>query len=88
MDFDLSSDQVALLDAASGFLDDRCASRHVRSAADHGGFDLSLWTLMVDQGWIGITTSESAGGCLLLLRRPDWETDWSQCAWLWSRLEW
>ncbi len=62
MDFDLSSDQVALLDAASGFLDDRCASRHVRSAADHGGFDLSLWTLMVDQGWIGITTSESAGG--------------------------
>jgi len=62
MDFDLSSDQVALRDAASGFLDDRCASSHVRSAADHGGFDPSLWTLMVDQGWIGITTSESAGG--------------------------
>jgi len=62
MDFDLSSDQVALRDAASGFLDDRCSSSHVRSAADHGGFDPSLWALMVDQGWIGITTSESAGG--------------------------
>jgi len=62
MDFDLSSDQVALRDAASGFLDDRCASSHVRAAADHGGFDPSLWALMVDQGWIGITTSESAGG--------------------------
>ena len=62
MDFDLSSDQVALRDAASGFLDDRCTSSHVRAAADHGGFDPSLWALMVDQGWIGITTSESAGG--------------------------
>ena len=62
MDFDLSSDQVALRDAASGFLDDRCASSHVRSAADDGGFDPSLWTLMVDQGWIGISTPESAGG--------------------------
>ena len=62
MDFDLSSDQVALRDAASGFLDDRCTSSHVRLAADRGGFDLSLWTSMVDQGWISIATSESAGG--------------------------
>ena len=62
MDFDLSSDQVALRDAASGFLDDRCTSSHVRLAADRGGFDLSLWTSMVDQGWISIATSESVGG--------------------------
>ena len=62
MDFDLSPDQVALRDAASGFLGDRCTSSHVRQAADRGGFDPSLWNSMVDQGWIGITTSESVGG--------------------------
>ena len=62
MDFNLSSDQIALSEAASAFLDDRCTASHVRSAADDGGFDPFLWNAMVEQGWIGVTTPESAGG--------------------------
>ena len=62
MDFDLSADQVALRDAAKALLDDRGDMVSVRRACDSGGFDVSLWQAMVDQGWTGIAVAESLGG--------------------------
>jgi alkylation response protein AidB-like acyl-CoA dehydrogenase len=59
MDFDLSSDQTALRDAAKDLLDARCGSDRVRAAA---GFDADLWAAMVEQGWTGIAVSEGLGG--------------------------
>ena len=59
MDFDLSPDQSALRDAARELLDARCGSEVVRAA---GGFDASLWSAMVAQGWTGIAVPESLGG--------------------------
>ena len=62
MDFDLSSDQTALHDAAKDLLDAECTSDHVRAAADTGGFDERLWASMVEQGWTAIAVSEARGG--------------------------
>lgn len=59
MDFDLSTDQSALRDAAKELLDAQCRSDRVRAA---GGFDETLWAAMVEQGWTGIAVSESLGG--------------------------
>jgi alkylation response protein AidB-like acyl-CoA dehydrogenase len=63
MDFDLSTDQAALRDAARELLDDRCPTTRVRSihAGGEGG-DVDLWARMVEQGWLGVTVEESAGG--------------------------
>ena len=59
MDFDLSSDQTALRDAAKDLLDAQCGSARVRAAA---AFDADLWAAMVDQGWTGIAVAEESGG--------------------------
>lgn len=63
MDFDLSSDQQALRDAATELLDDRCATTRVRAVHDSGAcWDRDLWAQMVDQGWLGVTVPEADGG--------------------------
>jgi alkylation response protein AidB-like acyl-CoA dehydrogenase len=63
MDFDLSADQAALRDAARELLDDHCGTPRVRAVHDGGqGWDADLWARMVEQGWLGVTVPESAGG--------------------------
>jgi alkylation response protein AidB-like acyl-CoA dehydrogenase len=52
MDFELSSDQIALRDAARDLLDRLAAPERVRKIVDAGGgYDAELWSAMVDQGW-------------------------------------
>jgi alkylation response protein AidB-like acyl-CoA dehydrogenase len=63
MDFDLSSDQVALRDGARALLDDRCSTVRVRQIAETPErWDRELWSDMVDQGWLGIAVPEAEGG--------------------------
>lgn len=76
MEFDLSSEQYALRDAAAALLD-RYASRdrvraHVGDGAVVGGspgtretvtgYDDALWSAMADQGWLGVEVPETEGG--------------------------
>jgi alkylation response protein AidB-like acyl-CoA dehydrogenase len=52
MDFELSSDQVALRDAARDLLDRLASPARVRKVVDTGGgYDGELWAAMVEQGW-------------------------------------
>ncbi|MBA3654904.1 MAG: acyl-CoA dehydrogenase [Actinobacteria bacterium] len=52
MDFELSSDQLALRDAARDLLDRLASPERVRKVVDAGGgYDADLWRAMVEQGW-------------------------------------
>lgn len=63
MDFELSSEQVALSDAARSLLDRQASAERVRAVVDlGGGWDRELWRAMVDQGWTGAAVPESHGG--------------------------
>ncbi|MDH5237946.1 MAG: acyl-CoA/acyl-ACP dehydrogenase, partial [Acidimicrobiia bacterium] len=62
MDFDLSDEQEALRDAASGLLDDHCSSVAVRRMIEREGYDRDLWGRMVEQGWLGVAVDERHGG--------------------------
>ncbi len=63
MDFELSSDQEALREAARDLLSKRAAPAVVRAVMDTGGVpEAGLWSAMVDQGWCGIAVPEAAGG--------------------------
>ncbi len=63
VDFELSEDQVALQEAARGLLDDRADHEHVRAHLSSGHpFDAGLWRSMAEQGWLGVTLPEDAGG--------------------------
>src|SRR6476469_552956 len=63
MDFDLSTDQVALRDAAREFLDDQCPPTRIRAAhASDLRWDPELWTAMVELGWLGVAMREAEGG--------------------------
>jgi alkylation response protein AidB-like acyl-CoA dehydrogenase len=63
VDFELSSEQAALRDAASALLDELASPAKVRAVVDTGGTsDPVLWTAMVDQGWTAVTVPEPAGG--------------------------
>ena len=63
MDFDLSEDQEALVEAASALLDSRATIELVREAANRPDrIDRSLWSQMAEQGWPGIELGESSGG--------------------------
>src|SRR3954451_553491 len=63
MDFDLSPDQVALRDAARGFLDEECPPARIRTVhASGAGWDPELWSAMVDLGWLGVAVDEDQGG--------------------------
>ncbi|HUY67347.1 MAG TPA: acyl-CoA dehydrogenase family protein [Acidimicrobiales bacterium] len=69
MDFELSSEQVALREAAGRVLDDLASGDRVRecvgpadSAPADGGFDRRLWLAMAEQGWLAIEQPEDDGG--------------------------
>jgi alkylation response protein AidB-like acyl-CoA dehydrogenase len=63
VDFELSSDQLALQEAARGLLDDRADHDHVRAHLASGeAYDVALWGLMAEQGWPGVTIPEDRGG--------------------------
>ncbi len=63
MDFDLSSDQIALRDAAREFLDDECPPARIRAVHASGtGWDPELWSAMVELGWLGVAVGEVDGG--------------------------
>ena len=52
MNFELSSDQLALRDAARDLLDRLASPARVRAVVDAGGgYDRQLWQAMVEQGW-------------------------------------
>lgn len=63
MEFDLSEDQLALRDAATDLLAQMSSPDKVRVIVDGGGgWDRSLWTALVEQGWPSLLIPESAGG--------------------------
>ncbi len=69
MDFELSSEQVSLREAAGRVLDDLASSARVRecvgppdSVSAGGGFDRRLWLAMAEQGWLAIEQPEDEGG--------------------------
>jgi alkylation response protein AidB-like acyl-CoA dehydrogenase len=63
VDFELSEDQLALQGAARSLLDDRADHDHVRAHMASGRpIDTGLWQVMAEQGWLGVTLAEDAGG--------------------------
>jgi alkylation response protein AidB-like acyl-CoA dehydrogenase len=72
VDFDLSSDQLALRDAAIVLLDRWASPERVRAfvgpgvataeARDGTGYDHQLWEALADQGWLGVELPEADGG--------------------------
>jgi alkylation response protein AidB-like acyl-CoA dehydrogenase len=63
MDFELSSDQEALRDAARDLLDHHASPVRVRALFDgDDGFDEALWSAMVEQGWTALAVPEALGG--------------------------
>jgi alkylation response protein AidB-like acyl-CoA dehydrogenase len=69
VDFELSSDQVDLRDAADRVLGDHASSDRVRAFVGlaepvpaQGDFDRVLWKVLVDQGWTAVEQAEDQGG--------------------------
>jgi alkylation response protein AidB-like acyl-CoA dehydrogenase len=63
VDFDLSDDQLALRDAARDLLDGMASPEQVRAhSAGSEPLDRSLWSAMVEQGWLGVELAEAHGG--------------------------
>jgi acyl-CoA dehydrogenase len=72
VDFELSSDQRDLRDAAEYVLDRHASSSRVRAyagtadmAATDRGLDRDLWAALADQGWLAIEQPEEEGGLAL-----------------------
>jgi alkylation response protein AidB-like acyl-CoA dehydrogenase len=69
VDFELSSEQVALREAADRVLDGLASGNLVRefvgpadSVPADGGFDRRLWQAMAEQGWLAVEQPEDGGG--------------------------
>lgn len=63
VDFDLSEDQQALVDAAAALLDQRASMTHVREISKTASrFDRGLWSHMAEQGWLAVERPEHLGG--------------------------
>ncbi|MBW3662483.1 MAG: acyl-CoA dehydrogenase family protein [Actinobacteria bacterium] len=63
MDFELSTDQVALRDAARDLLGTLATSERVRQVVEDGsGLDHQLWQQVAAQGWLAIAVPEESGG--------------------------
>jgi alkylation response protein AidB-like acyl-CoA dehydrogenase len=63
VDFELSEDQLALQEAARDLLDGYADHDHVRAHIASGQpYDVELWRAMAEQGWLGVTLPEDAGG--------------------------
>jgi acyl-CoA dehydrogenase len=61
MNFDFSDDQKMLRDQARRFLSEKCTTKAVRRAYEHG-LDRDLWKQVADMGWLGAAIPESYGG--------------------------
>ncbi|MFN2465339.1 MAG: acyl-CoA dehydrogenase family protein [Candidatus Dormibacteria bacterium] len=62
MNFDLSTEQQAIKNAARDFLAAKADLRAVRRQVDAGTYDDALWQGIHNQGWTGIAIPESHGG--------------------------
>ena len=62
MNFDLSTEQQAIKQAARDFLTGKSDLRAVRRQVDAGVYDPALWEGVRNQGWTGIVVPESHGG--------------------------
>ncbi len=64
MEFQFSSDQLAIRDAVTKFLSEEWDLSERRRALDDGPVKISdtLWQQILDMGWIGIAVSEGKGG--------------------------
>ncbi len=72
MEFELSSDQQDLADAAGDLLDGLASRERIRAFVGSGtadapgdrddGFDRLLWEAMAEQGWLGVERPEATGG--------------------------
>ena len=63
MDYDLSEDQIALRDGARELLDGVSGTDAVRRVFDDGSATSdSIWSAMVEQGWLGVALAEEQGG--------------------------
>jgi alkylation response protein AidB-like acyl-CoA dehydrogenase len=63
MEFDLSSTQRMMQQAARTFLSKECPTTRVRKLmASDTAFDPELWSGMAEQGWLGIAIDEQYGG--------------------------
>src|SRR5882672_10983164 len=64
VNFDYSADQQSLKEEARKFLAARCAMPVVRAVLDDPAraYDASLWSQIVDMGWLGSVLPEVHGG--------------------------
>ncbi len=64
MDFDLTDEQAATIEAAAKLLADKAAPEAIRAVedADDLRFDRSLWAAMADAGLLGLEVPEEHGG--------------------------
>lgn len=63
VDFELSTDQLALQEGARRLLDDLASHAKVRAHIAGGApFDPVLWAAMVEQGWCTVAVPEDEGG--------------------------
>jgi alkylation response protein AidB-like acyl-CoA dehydrogenase len=62
VNFDLSTEQQAIKQAARDFLAARSDLRSVRRQVDAGSYDEALWEGVKNQGWTGIAIPEEHGG--------------------------
>jgi alkylation response protein AidB-like acyl-CoA dehydrogenase len=62
MNFDLSTEQQAIKQAARDFLAGKSDLRAVRRQVDAGTYDGALWEGVKNQGWTGIAIPEAHGG--------------------------
>ena len=62
MNFDLSTEQQAIKQAARDFLTGKSDLRAVRRQVEAGTYDAALWEGVKSQGWTGIAIPEDQGG--------------------------
>lgn len=64
MDFDLTDEQQATVEAAAGLLADKSTPERLRAVEQQTDdrFDRELWSAMADAGLLGLVVPESAGG--------------------------
>jgi alkylation response protein AidB-like acyl-CoA dehydrogenase len=62
MNFAFSDEQIAMREAAQGFLERHCSREQVRDWDDERTFPMDLYRRMADMGWLGLMVPEEYGG--------------------------
>jgi alkylation response protein AidB-like acyl-CoA dehydrogenase len=62
MNFGFSDEQLAMRDAAKGFVERYCSREQVRQWDDEGIFPRDLYVRMAQMGWLGLMVPEEYGG--------------------------